>query len=148
MDTHGILGQIARIREHGNALIERELRARQDEGIVPAHGPVLACLFGQNEPVPIGVVVERVGRAKSTVTGMVNTLERHGYVRRFQSTEDQRVVYVALTASGHAIREDFEAISEILLSDLYGSMPQTDREALVQLLAIVEENLRRRAENH
>ena len=140
--THGIVGQIARIREEANALIEQQLRTRAMDGIVPAHGGLLAFLLGQIEPIPIKTLVAHVGRVKSTVTGMLNTLERHGYVRRFRSTEDQRVVFVALTERGRALREDFEAISGLLLARVYGSMPRKDREELVRLLSTVEQNLR------
>ncbi len=122
-------------------LIEDQLRTRQIEGIVPAHGSVLAFLFGQTEPVPIKSVVEAVGRVKSTVTGMVKTLERHGYIRRFQSPEDQRMVYIALTGKGRALQPDFETISQALLAQVYGDMPPEDQESLVQLLGKVERNL-------
>lgn len=142
MHTRGIIGQIARVREAANLLIEQELKARQMVGIVPAHGALLAFLFEQRDPVPIKALVEHVGRVKSTVTGMLNTLERHGYVRRFRSTEDQRVVYIALTAKGRALREDFEAISGLLLAQVYGDMSRGDRKELVRLLAAAEQNLR------
>jgi len=141
MDTRGIVGQIARIREQTHTLIESQLRARKIEGIVPAHGAVLAFLFRQTEPVPIKSVVERVGRVKSTVTGMVKTLERYGYIRRFQSPEDQRMVYIALTDKGRALQPDFEAISQALLAQVYGDMPPKDQESLVRLLGKVERNL-------
>ncbi len=141
MNTHGIVGQIARIREAANLLVERELKVRQMEGIVPAHGSLLGYLFAQSEPVPIKALVEHVGRVKSTVTGMLNTLERYGYIRRFRSTEDQRVVYIALTERGHALRGDFEAISGLLLAQVYGKMPQEERKTLVRLLAVLEHNL-------
>ena len=92
-----------------------------------------------------GSVVERVGRVKSTVTGMVKTLERYGYIRRFRSTEDQRVVYIALTERGHALQGDFEAISGLLLAQVYGKMPQEERKTLVCLLAVIEHNLQHNA---
>lgn len=141
MNTHGVVGQIARIREAANLLIERELKARQMEGIVPAHGALLGFLFAQSEPVPIKALVEHVGRVKSTVTGMLNTLKRYGYIRRFQSTEDQRVVYISLTEKGRSLQHDFEAISGLLLAQVYGNMPQEDRKKLVQSLAALERNL-------
>lgn len=141
MGTRGIVGQVARIREQANLLIERELRARGIKGIVPAHGAVLAFLFGQTEPAPIKSVVEHVGRVKSTVTGMLNTLERYGYVRRFQSTEDRRSICVTLTDKGRALREDFDAISKAMLSKLYGTMQEEDRKILVHLLSVLERNL-------
>lgn len=141
MDTQGIVGQIARIRALANLFIEQELQARGIAGIVPAHGAVLAFLFAQTQPVPIKGVVQHADRVKSTITGILNTLERHGYVRRFRSTDDQRVIYVALTEKGRALQEDFEAISEAMLDRVYGTMPQKDRKTLVQQLAVLEANL-------
>ena len=141
-DTRGIVGRVARIRELANAIIERELASRRLEGLQPAHGSVLAFLFRQAKPVPVKEIVESVGRVKSTVTGMVNTLKRHGYVRKTPSTDDGRSIYVELTAKGLALQADFEAISTRLLDAVYGELPQEDRKTLVRLLARVEENLR------
>ena len=92
MNTQGIVGQIARIRARANLFIEEQLQARGISGIVPAHGTVLAFLFRQTEPVPIKAVVQHAGRVKSTITGVLSTLERHRYVRRFRSTEDPQCI--------------------------------------------------------
>jgi DNA-binding MarR family transcriptional regulator len=73
---------------------------------------------------------------------MVNTLERHGYVRKTPSEDDGRTVYVELTEKGNALRANFDEISENLLSTIYGKMSQKDRESLSRLLRQVEKNLR------
>jgi len=140
-DIRGIAGQIGRIREKANALVEKELKDRGIKGIVPAHGAVLSFLLKQKEPVPIKAVVEEVKRVKSTVTVMIDTLEKHGYVRRMPCEKDSRVTYVELTAKGRKLRRDFEGISRALLSKLYGSMSKQDRERLVERLEHIERNL-------
>jgi len=140
-DVQGIAGQIARIREKANALIEKELKNRGIRGIVPAHGPVLAFLLRQNEPVPIKAVVESVRRVKSTVTVTISTLEKHGYVRKLPCEADARVAYVKLTPKGRRLRKDFGEISDVLLSTLYGDMSKRNREQVVELLEIIEKNL-------
>lgn len=140
-DIQGIAGQIARIREKANALIDSELKQRGIKGVVPAHGPVLAFLLRQKKPVPIKAVVENVRRVKSTVTVMIRTLEKHGYVRKLPCETDTRVTYVELTDKGRKLRKDFEEISETLLSRLYGGMSRLDRERLVQQLEHIESNL-------
>lgn len=140
-DIGGIAGQIGRIREKANALVEKELKNRGIKGVVPAHGPVLAFLLRQKEPVPIKAVVESVRRVKSTVTVTIRTLERHGYLRKFPCETDARVTYVELTAKGRGLRKDFERISQVLRRTLYGDMSQKDRERLVQQLDKIEENL-------
>jgi len=142
MNTRGIVGQIARIREQANLLIEKELRDRSIAGIVPAHGSVLNFLFKQSKPVPIKAVVEKVRRVKSTVTAMINTLERHGYVRKLPCETDNRVTYVELTRKGQRFRKDFDEISRVLLKQLYGDMNGNDRERLVKQLEQIEQNLR------
>lgn len=140
-DVGGIAGQIGRIREKANALVEQELKSRGIKGIVPAHGPVLSFLLQQSEPVPIKAVVESVRRVKSTVTVTISTLERHGYLRKFPCETDARVTYIELTPKGRRLQKDFEEISRALLSRLYGDMSEKDRERLVNQLEKIEDNL-------
>ena len=140
-DVGGIAGQIARIREKVNALVEKELRNRGMKGIVPAHGPVLFCLFQKDRPVPIKAVVENARRAKSTVTVMINTLEKHGYIRKLPCDTDSRITYVELTSKGRRLQKDFEEISQVLLNKLYGDMGKSDRDHLARQLDVVESNL-------
>ena len=113
MNTEGIIAQIARIREAANNLITSELQNRSIKGIVPAHGPVLIFLFRQKKPVPIKSVVDEVGRVKSTVTVMINTLERHGYIKKMPCETDSRIAMIELTEKGRKLRKDFD-VSQIM----------------------------------
>lgn len=143
MNTAGIIAQIARIKESANTLIEAELRKRSIKGVVPAHGPVLVYLFQQKKPVPIKAVVENVRRVKSTVTVMINTLERHGYLRKLACNTDNRITLIELTAVGRKLCKDFEEISASLQDKVYRGVKKKDRQTLVELLDIVETNLKR-----
>lgn len=142
-DPRGIIGRISRIREAANLIVEKELQARGMTGIVPAHGPVLYFLFRQQEPVPIKSLVGQIGRVKSTVTGIVNTLERYGYLYKQGCDLDARCVRIGLTDKGRALENDFEEISEKLLGRVFGDMPDSDRQRLMELLAEIEGNLGR-----
>lgn len=140
--AHGeIVAQIARIRERANLFIETELKVRNMEGIVPAHGVVFAFLFRQEEAVPITSLVKETGRAKSTVTGMVKTLERYGYVHRIPSPDDGRSFHIGLTDMGRAQQKNFEEISSMLMHHVYGDMNGDDQQVLLQLLTRIENNL-------
>ena len=136
-----VIGQIARIREAANLLIEKELQARGITGIVPAHGAVLEFLFRQQEPVPIKSLVEHISRVKSTVTGIVATLERHGHLYRQGCELDARSTRVGLTDKGMALRHHFEEISALLSERTYGAMPYAVQQQLVALLSVIERNL-------
>lgn len=136
-----IIDQISKIREAANLLIEHQLSLRGIEGVVPAHGIIFANLFKQNGPVPIMFLVHKSGRAKSTVTGIIKTLERHGYIYRQASTDDGRSFVIGLTEKGWSIKSDFEEISDLLIQKIYGNMPGKDRASLVKLLAQIEKNM-------
>ena len=138
-----IVDRVARIREAANLLIGKELQARGLAGIVPAHGLVFAFLFRQSGPVPINALVQQSGRVKSTVTGMINTLEKYGYIKKQECTKDARSILIGLTKKGKAIRKDFEEISAVLETRVYGDMPQDDRQRIMELLSLIEENLKR-----
>lgn len=135
-----MIGRISRIRERANLYVERKLREVEIEGILPAHGSILNFLFQQDTPVSMKEIVKKVGRVKSTVTGMIHTLEHHGYVEKLQSLEDGRVQLVRLTEKGRGLRPHFDAISEELIAQFYGAMPQADRVQLAALLGQVEFN--------
>jgi DNA-binding MarR family transcriptional regulator len=137
-----IVRQIAAIRELANGFIETELNRLEIVGIVPAHGSILAFLFKQDGPVPIKDIVACVGRTKSTVTGMLQTLEQHGYIERMSDLEDHRVTFILLTEKGRNLREPFRQISENLLQKVYGKMPANDRKQLMTWLLQIENNLK------
>lgn len=138
-----MFAQMARIREQANLLITEELERRSIEGLLPAHGPVVELLLRQDAPLPIKDVVAATGRVKSTVTQVLTGLERKGYVHRTPSTEDNRVVNVALSPKGEALRTHFRAISELLQEVAFRSIPEADLVQLSEVLTQVEDNLRK-----
>lgn len=143
IDTGGILAQIGRIREKANSLIERQLIRSGITGVLPAHGPVLFMLLNHDGPVAMKQIIKHVRRTKSTVTSMIDTLEQHGYIRRFSSDSDGRIRYVELTTKGRSLKGEFERISRILLKRLYKGMSIADRHCLVRHLNQIEQNLDR-----
>lgn len=53
--------------------------------------------LGEEGSMPISRLAQYTGSANSTVSGIVDRLERLGLVKRERSEQDRRVIYVALT---------------------------------------------------
>ena len=53
--------------------------------------------LGDGDPVPISTLAERTGSANSTVSGIVDRLEKLGLAKRERSELDRRVIYVSAT---------------------------------------------------
>ncbi|MBB6479680.1 MarR family winged helix-turn-helix transcriptional regulator [Spirochaeta isovalerica] len=138
----GILDLISRIRDTSGEILSRELEMNGIEGVVPAHGKIIFHLFQKEKPVPLSEVVKASGRVKSTITGMVATLEKHGYLMRTHSPEDKRSVLVELTPKGRAMRELFNDISIRILDRIYMGIDRPEQEALTDSLSRINRNLK------
>ena len=66
-------------------------------------------VLGEEGPMPISTLAERTGSANSTVSGIVDRLEKLELARRVRSGEDRRVIYVAVTSKYQSLRERAEA---------------------------------------
>jgi DNA-binding MarR family transcriptional regulator len=74
---------------------------------------------------------ERIRAQNSTVTGIIDRMEREGLVARSRSTEDRRVVHIKLTDKGARIaREIAVEPMEILRAALEGLSPAESRDLL------------------
>lgn len=56
-------------------------------------------------PLPVRQLAERMHLQISTVTRLLDQLQKRNYIYREQSQEDRRVFYVGLTPSGKALVE-------------------------------------------
>jgi len=140
-ETRAILGTVSRIRELSTLRIQHELDARGYPDIVPAHGRVLIALYRQSGPLTMTELVEASGRVKSTISSLVKSLSKNGYVERFVSEEDRRVNFVRLTEKGERFQKTFKDITESVMTTVYSDMPADQRIELVRLLRFVECNL-------
>ena len=52
----------------------------------------------------LSALSERIRAQNSTVTGIIDRMEREGLVRRERSTDDRRVVHIRLTRQGREAR--------------------------------------------
>lgn len=142
MKEREIVAQLSKIRELAYKQIEAELLAKGFEGVLPSHGNILIILSRKDEAVPINTIVEQVGKAKSTVTSNLQTLEKYGYIRKRRNAEDSRSTLISFTARGRDLMPHFKEISDRLLTRLYEGIDGHDREKLLKSLAVMEKNLK------
>lgn len=54
-------------------------------------------VLGESGPMPISALAEKTGSANSTISGVVDRLEKLGLAKRERSESDRRVIYVGVT---------------------------------------------------
>lgn len=83
-------------------------------GVNPTEFTVLEVLYSLGEQ-PIQIIGNKVLLASSSITYVIDQLEKKGMVERVQSEQDRRVTLVSLTEKGHGLMEDvFPQHSEII----------------------------------
>ena len=74
--------------------------------------------------MPISQLARYIGSANSTVSGIVDRLEKMGLVERIRSEEDRRVIYVCLTEKYRAGKKADSTVSAFLARKLSGLSEQ------------------------
>jgi MarR family transcriptional regulator, organic hydroperoxide resistance regulator len=86
-------------------------------------------------------LVDALGLDHSTVTKMLQRLERAGVVARRQSADDRRVVLVHLTEEGRARRRAVQDVWAKMEAAAGGALSERQRTQLLALLRRVEAHL-------
>jgi DNA-binding MarR family transcriptional regulator len=84
-------------------------------------------------------LAEAAGVTRATMTGLIDTLERDGFVRRVPDPEDRRMMSVVLTAKAQRFLRDLLPGHFQLMAALMRPLDETERQTLVQLLSKIVE---------
>ena len=98
-------------------------------------------VLGEDGPVPISTLAERTGSANSTVSGIVDRLEKLDLAHRDRSGKDRRIIYVAVTDKYQTLREKAEANVAGYFASVLSTMPPQDRDMVAQALLRLDEAL-------
>lgn len=86
------------------------LKKHELDDMTGARGRILFVLWMEND-IPIKKLVEKTSLDKSTLTGIIDRLERDGFVERKQSEQDKRVTVISRTGKDEIYKEKVPAVS-------------------------------------
>src|SRR5690606_35352873 len=98
---------------------------------------VLAQLAEAGEPLPLGVLAERLSCVRSNVTQLVDRLEADGLVRRVPDPSDRRSVLAELTSDGWTRAVEGAARLAAVQAEFDASLGAADRAALERILVAI-----------
>jgi len=130
MRYRSIFSYASRLREEGNKLIIAALKDAGLTDIAPSHGDILAHLLAEG-PCHMSVLARRIRRTRSTITALVEKMERSGYV----DPTDARGVLVCLTARGKALAPVMDAVSRALEELIASRLSVDEADELERLLS-------------
>ena len=76
----------------------------------PATGLVLSILADSETPMSPNLIADRLIISRASVTSLLDSLEKRGYVKRQPHPSDRRMLLVELTDSGYQVANRFRPI--------------------------------------
>ncbi len=95
----------------------KDLLAKRDIPITPGHMSILCTLF-RGDGIGMTELSRKSHFDNSTITGLVDRLERDGFLVRSDVPGDRRAYNILLTAKSLKLRDDIEQISRFVAEEM------------------------------
>jgi DNA-binding MarR family transcriptional regulator len=102
---------ITKIKHLAGRIFAKLLKKYNVREINPAQGRIIFTLW-QKDGIPIHEIAEKTQLEKSTLTSMLDRLEKDGFIERVHSKEDRRKIIIKRTDKDKALEKNYLAVSE------------------------------------
>ena len=116
------------------------LTAQGIEAFNGAQGRILYVLW-QEDGVPIKTIAERCGLAITSLTTMLERMEKSGLIIRQQDSGDKRKTLIFLTDKAKALKEDYDAVSDRMSTIFYQGFTEEEIRNFEEHLESIRLNL-------
>lgn len=131
---------IAKIHHLAGRIFAMKLKEYHLDEINPAQGRILFVLW-QDDGIPIRELARRTSLGKSTLTSMLDRLEKAGYLTRVPSREDRRQILIKLTEKDRAFQALYQKVSDEMTELFYGGFTTEEIEKFEAYLRRILGNL-------
>lgn len=115
------------------------LRENDMADLEGARGRIIFALWGK-DGVPIKTLCEKTSLDKSTLTGIIDRLERDGYVERKSSETDKRSTLISLTGKELEFAKNIQKVSTQMNKIFYKGFSDDEIIQFEEMLARILEN--------
>lgn len=132
---------ISQIKHISDRVWGRVLRSTGTDAFNGAQGKLLYVLW-EEDGISAAELAKRAGLAPTTLTTMLDRMERAGLVRRIPHETDRRRVRLCLTDRAKALRSESAAQSDRMTEIYYRGFTEDEVDAFERYLERVLQNLR------
>ena len=118
---------VTKIKQLGDRIFERILAEKNIDAFNGAQGRILYVLW-QEDGVPIKIISEKSGFAITSLTTMLERMEKNGLISRKTDEADKRKTLLFLTDKAKELKEAYDSVSNEMGNIYYRDF--TDKEIL------------------
>ncbi len=125
--------QVDRLLRRINADLHPKAQQFDHEKVGPIGGMLLLAI-GESQPINLQTLVSRMGRDKSQITRLVQSLERKGLILRQRSETDGRESLLCLSPKGHAQLASIQSALTDVIKHIFEPLTETETRQFSDLL--------------
>jgi DNA-binding MarR family transcriptional regulator len=137
-DTAAILGRLGRLLRE----LTRQTGGADDGPAMTATQRIALVELGEDGPLRLGDLADRMGTSAPTATRAVDALEHLGLAKREPEPADRRALSIALTEQGRALFDGRYASATEAFAPATASLSKDERRTLLELLERMTDALR------
>lgn len=134
-----LYSSIARLYHKNRCFMDEQLRKRGITELGFSHIRMIIILH-VFKVLSMKEVTEKISKDKSTVTILVNKLEKKGYLRKKVCEEDRRVTYLELEEKAKEILNIIFEVSDIFQSRVEKILDEEERKMFIKIMSKLIEN--------
>lgn len=102
---------------------------------------VLLKVLLEHNGIPQNELACNLNRDKTTITRLINTMEKKNYIARINSQDDKRVNKIFITTQGEKILKETEQITLDIINSLQNNISENDLNTAIQVLSKIQKNI-------
>jgi len=136
-----ILSSLGIIHERINKLLQEELK---QSGISMSCGHIwlLSIVYKNGGFVEIKELVITLEKKKTTISEMVNTLEKKGFLKKYQSIDDKRIFCVKTTEKAEEMKAEVMNIINIISEKMMLGISAENKSIAEDTMRLMAQNIK------
>ena len=131
---------IAKIHQVSGRIFAKILKKAGISQINPAQGRILFALWKKDE-IPITELARKTLLSKSTLTSMLDRLEKAGFIIRVPSKKDRRTILIKRTEKDKRLESIYVQVSDEMTNLFYNGFTSEEIDAFEEYLKRILANL-------
>ena len=128
---------VSQIKRLSDRILEQILAEKNIDAFNGAQGRILYVLWSRDE------LADKTGLAPTTLTSMVDRMEKAGLVCRMPDKNDRRKTLLALTAKAKNLEQDYKAVSDKMSEIFYKGFSDEEIRNCEAMLARILDNMKK-----
>ena len=131
---------IAKIHQLSNRIFTKKLKEYGLDELNSAQGRIMFVLWREDN-ISIHELSKKTQLSKSTLTSMLDRLEKAGFIKRVHSSKDRREIIIKLTEKDRSLQDKYVDVSKEMTMLFYNKLSEVEIDEFENYLRRILDNL-------